>query len=756
MNNLIVLAGREFGLEHALDGAEVTSAALDTANSLLFCTTDDDRLLGISLKGGDPMHEAPVEDVQNIAVLPEVEGVLLVDKHGALSVYHLDSCSFERVGDMAGGLLSTSSSPDGEIVLCLTASYTLIALNMQWGIVFEKQLEQLKIEGVARASVSWSADGMKFVLLLQTEDLSSSYVLVLDRQGNIEAESEVMQDMDDCVAFKTDGSLIAACQRRSGGKQIIFFEPNALRHYEFSLLKEDGQRRVESLCWNSDGSLLAVALRGEEGGGCGKVQLWHRSNYHWYLKQEFLPCTKSSTCCRPWMLWSDDDPNVVVVGFDHQDSNVYTLDWRFDLSPSDSMMLSGSADTSAIDLKTIAMIDGKKLLLTPLGKMLVPPPMAAVTVELPVPISSVCWSPAGDVAVLCSDGSLQILGRPFEGGDSSRWSKVPAVEVEVAGDRTRRIVQLLWLKGRVLLAICCQSSALVPVLLKGGEGESWRMEVGAKIDTSAPVSRLLREEGRNACLVQLEDGQVLEAECAGEQEKITMKSIGKMATTCNKLMIPRGGGKLIIGINKRGKLLVNEEPLAESVTSCCLHDKHLIYTTASCDLVFVPLSFFSSSSSVKSSSSMSMAATNDQRLLERGAQLVTAPLNDQKVVLLLPRGNLEILHPQSLVVHHCCSLLSCSKYLDVLLTMRKHKIDMNLLHDYDPRSFAENVEKIVKEVNSSHLLSLFIAALKEEDVTETMYKYVKDFVPMKQTQQRANMSKVNFVCKLVRDAMEVG
>ena len=144
---------------------------------------------------------------------------------------------------------------------------------------------------------------------------------------------------------------------------------------------------------------------------------------------------------------------------------------------------------------------------------------------------------------------------------------------------------------------------------------------------------------------------------------------------------------------------MNEEPLAESVTSCCLHDKHLIYTTASCDLVFVPLSFFSSSSSVKSSSSMSMAATNDQRLLERGAQLVTAPLNDQKVVLLLPRGNLEILHPQLLVVHLCCSLLSCSKYLDVLLTMRKHKIDMNLLHDYDPRSFAENVEKIVKEVN---------------------------------------------------------
>eukprot|EP00960_Hanusia_phi_P058345 763859-Hanusia_phi.AAC.1 len=286
MNNLVVLTGREFGLQHVLDGAQVTRAALDSANSLVFCATDDDRLVGISLKGGDAVHEAPVEDVEHISVLPEVESVLLVDKHGALSLYHLDSCNFERVGDMEGGLLCTSSSPDGELVLCVTASYTLIALNMEWSIIFEKKVESLKVEGIMKASVSWSADGMKFVLLLQNQDQSASYILVLDRQGNIEAESEVIQDMDGCIAFKTDGSLIAGSARRGGSKEIIFFEPNALRHYEFPLLKQDEKSRVEGLSWNSDGSLLAVVLAVEEGEN--KVQLWHRSNYHWYLKQELV------------------------------------------------------------------------------------------------------------------------------------------------------------------------------------------------------------------------------------------------------------------------------------------------------------------------------------------------------------------------------------------------------------------------------------------------------------------------------------
>eukprot|EP00960_Hanusia_phi_P001533 44387-Hanusia_phi.AAC.1 len=196
---------------------------------------------------------------------------------------------------------------------------------------------------------------------------------------------------------------------------------------------------------------------------------------------------------------------------------------------------------STLDLKTVAMIDGNRLQLTPLGKMLVPPPMAAVTVELHAPISSVCWGPAGDLAVLCSDASLCILEKPFGGEEGGRWSRVPKVETKLEGNMCPRVFQLVWLRRSLLLAICCRPApALFPLLLREKEGGSWKMELGDKVETSAPVSRLLREERRNGCLVQLSDGQVLQAECVGEVNRITTKSIGKLPSVCCKLMIPVG------------------------------------------------------------------------------------------------------------------------------------------------------------------------------------------------------------------------
>ena len=40
---------------------------------------------------------------------------------------------------------------------------------------------------------------------------------------------------------------------------------------------------IVSMSWSADSELLAVLLRT---GGRQLLQLWHRSNWHWYLKRE--------------------------------------------------------------------------------------------------------------------------------------------------------------------------------------------------------------------------------------------------------------------------------------------------------------------------------------------------------------------------------------------------------------------------------------------------------------------------------------
>jgi elongator complex protein 1 len=50
----------------------------------------------------------------------------------------------------------------------------------------------------------------------------------------------------------------------------------------------------------------------------------------------------------------------------------------------------------------------------------------------------------------------------------------------------------------------------------------------------------------------------------------------------------------------------------------------------------------------------------DERQLERGSRLVTTVTNQTAVVLQLPRGNLEIIHPRALVIGKICDFLRVS------------------------------------------------------------------------------------------------
>jgi elongator complex protein 1 len=98
---------------------------------------------------------------------------------------------------------------------------------------------------------------------------------------------------------------------REGRHDVIFFERNGLRHGEFSLKVDQlnvkgkgpdhgGDRkwgyRVRELAWNSDSTVLAAWIEGDDG-DVGKgvselsqapaksclVQFWTMGNYHWYV-----------------------------------------------------------------------------------------------------------------------------------------------------------------------------------------------------------------------------------------------------------------------------------------------------------------------------------------------------------------------------------------------------------------------------------------------------------------------------------------
>lgn len=129
----------------------------------------------------------------------------------------------------------------------------------------------------------------------------------------LSSTSEPTSGLEHSLSWQPSGSIIASTQKLIGetgeveGHHVVFFERNGLRRYDFALREGKGANsQVRALEWNADSTILAVWIqRGTTSAGefdiphtkCrpltilwgGSVQLWHRNNYYWYLKQEISP-----------------------------------------------------------------------------------------------------------------------------------------------------------------------------------------------------------------------------------------------------------------------------------------------------------------------------------------------------------------------------------------------------------------------------------------------------------------------------------
>ena len=763
MNNLVATAGAPAGLREHAAGGRIACAAHEPLQQALFAATEDGRLVGVGVDTGDLVLEAPLPApgaVIAVHALAELDVVFVATADGALLLMHLDTEAWETVGEMEGGLLAASCSPDGELLVCLTRTLTLVELSTSsWEVLAERELEAGSVDPACQPGFAWQADGHKCAMLA-CNVAGKHRVSVMDRGCATEFESDLLDNVGQALAFHPDGSLIAASQKIANRHDIIFFEPNALRHYELTLPPERTAATVEGLAWSADGALLAVSL---SGAGGDAVQLWHRANYHWYLKYEYVAApapdgaAEAPAWARPWCLWHESDPLSAVLFVGSDDARVFAFTWEWMVSAPYLLPAGpgGEGEGKGKDWSTVASIDGKRLLLTPLRKMIVPPPMSAATLEVSAPILAAAWGPGGRLAVLCSDACLHLCSCPFE---DEVWDKPPVVQstLKVPG----RLFQLAWPAPDVLVSLSMQGQGAVvaqPLLLSPPDsGRALQQQLlpparALELKTSASKAglvRLTREVGQGACVVQMADGSILSLATArggaGQGAQLQLLPAAALPGPC-AVVAALGEGRGWVGLSRRGRLWWGTETLAEGVTSLTLHERRLLLiTTAASRLQAFEIHH------VPGAGAPSLLS-DDGRMLERGAVLVAAPDEDQRVVMSMPRGNLEVMHPQLLVVRRTSALLAARDYLGALSLMRKHKVDMNLLVDYDPAAFfadtapapgdpaagavtgavagaAASSSLLLSSLGKqgAHLLSLFIASLRNESVRESLYPFTPE------------------------------
>ena len=80
-----------------------------------------------------------------------------------------------------------------------------------------------------------------------------------------------------------------------------------------------------------------------------------------------------------------------------------------------------------------------------------------------------------------------------------------------------------------------------------------------------------------------------------------------------------------------------------------------------------------------------LAHDENIRRVERGSRIVTVVPHDTHLVLQMPRGNLETISPRALVLSCVRRHLDGAEFKSAFVLMRKHRINMNLIYDHNPK-----------------------------------------------------------------------
>jgi elongator complex protein 1 len=134
----------------------------------------------------------------------------------------------------------------------------------------------------------------------------------------------------------------------------------------------------------------------------------------------------------------------------------------------------------------------------------------------------------------------------------------------------------------------------------------------------------------------------------------------------------------------------------------------------------------------------------------------------------MPRGNIETIFPRALVLPAIRRSLDQGEYKAAFKVCRKHMVDLNILHDYDPLKFMGNISEFITQLKADHV-NEFLTNLKyaypflpckchandlprEEDVSQTLYKDTLAHRTMEETPLNTTpKSKINTICDAIVD-----
>ncbi|EIE25950.1 IKI3-domain-containing protein [Coccomyxa subellipsoidea C-169] len=628
------------------------------------------------------------------------------------------------VGAVTGGVAAARWSPDGEVLSLVSGQGQLLLMNKDWDTIAETWLfgsienpipaRPLAAEAIPDSvwlgsddvSLHWRGDGKFFATASRAQTGEPWVVRIWEREsGALHAVGEHAPGLLGKLAWQPNGrNLYAACRQPDGALRVLLFERNGLQHGGFDDVDQEQHR----------------------------VQIWQRINWHWYLKQELRPYSGSEL----HVAWSE-----TALALDMVASNGTFGSVKF------------NAHTCVSERGTAAVIDGAKVLITPLGLAVVPPPLSAVVLLAPAPASCVAirdFTGAEAIAMVLSDGRLAVISCLEE-------------------DDWEVTVETLAASGKP----------------EGPDGLPACQIVIDPLDIQAAVS--LPQGG-----ALLQSGNGLLHKCHGGSLE-SLPAPDCFPEFCPVMCASPAGGELppVLGLSDKGKLYWGPLLLWEDCTSFAVRAEgaggpYLLFVTR--DNVLHTLPF---TSLLKPTDSSPQADTHKRpaarkqdgqarhyadmhaamrghgiastsgrdasvRAVEAGSRLVAAPRGADFAVLQLPRGNLETVSPRALVLAALAHALLEDDYAAAWRLAVVNRVDLNLIVDYAWPRFLAHASDFVQAVVDDQAVCDLLAALRLDSVAAPGGSYASALPhpnPSTEAPQAVEEGKVAAVSRAVSDAL---
>ncbi|CBI31709.3 unnamed protein product, partial [Vitis vinifera] len=721
MNNLKLYSDLSLNLELRSAEEVVSFSAFDIErNRLVFASSDNfiyttqlpssqnERVWGktSSYSKVEPIDLEPGDFITAFDYLMEKEALIVGTSSGLLLLHNVDDNAIEVVGRVEGGVKCISPSPDGDLLGIITGFGQIVVMTHDWDVLYENTLDDLPEDvdlsepTFSSCYISWRGDGKYFVTLGELHTSSSHKKLkVWERDtGALHAASESKAFMGTVLDWMPSGAKIASVYDKKVENEcplIVFFERNGLERSSFSI-NELTDAKVEILKWNCSSDLLAAVVRSET---FDSVKIWFFSNNHWYLKQEIRYLREDGVK----FMWHPTKPLQLICWTLGGEVTVNSFVWV----------------TAVMENSTALVIDESKILATPLSLSLMPPPMYLFNLKFSSTIRDIAFYTKNSknlLAAFLSDGCLCVAELP----PLDTWEELEGKELSVDASSSETIfgsfVHLIWLDAHILLGV-------------SHFGFSHSNYFSQTPSSKDMLHGYYLQEIELLCS---EDHVPGLGTCSGWHAKITNQIpldglvIGlapNPTKKCSAFVQLHVGGKIICNNCRSFSFYSNSADLAIT---------HLILATKQ-DLLFVIDIDDILDGKLEVKYENFIHAGNKRReednrnfitIWERGAKVIGVLHGDEAAVILqTARGNLECIYPRKLVLASIINALVQSRFRDGLLMVRRHRIDFNVIVDHCGwQAFLQSAAEFVRQVNNLSYITEFVCSIKNETITETLYK----------------------------------